>query len=443
MTTSANAGNLDLLTSALLIPNPPVQGPHNPTGKNQYTHVPPKGSKEFEDLLRRYHRITTSRVEVQRILEQEHGIYISDRTVARRWREMGLVGSSKVNERRLLPGKVVQLVAEEMALDPAGRIGQNTMKKQIALRSGIHLTRQTVKDVQKLLDPEAAAARNPTAHQIRRVPLTSDGPNDVWCCDGHDKLTKYGFAIWGMRDKFSRKWLGLWVIPNNRIALVVAYLWLTVVRKSGGIPKQTSSDCGTENTVIYGFANALSAAFIPEDEIDKPAHIFLRSVHHIPIERGWLDLRNDFGHNFPFFWEAGRPIYDETNPTHKELAMWLWPPILQKELDRFCDLANNRRVRKQNDKVLPSGVTPNTAYRFPDRFGGENCLQPVDINIVDEILRDLAPNVVIMTDWGVSPELAARAEQALAELHIAKENMTLTNAWVIFSAILNLIQHDT
>jgi hypothetical protein len=85
-----------------------------------------------------------------------------------------------------------------------------------------------------MYDPAGVAARHPTSRRIRRVPLSSQGPNEVWCCDGHDKLCRYGFAIWGVRDKFSRKWLGLWVLPNNRIGDVVAYLWLSLVHKIGG-----------------------------------------------------------------------------------------------------------------------------------------------------------------------------------------------------------------
>jgi hypothetical protein len=41
-----------------------------------------------------------------------------------------------------------------------------------------------------------------------------------------------------------------------------------------------------------------------------------------------------------------------------------------------------------------------------------------------------------LNDWGVSPELAARAEQALEQLRIDKEGLNMSNAWVIFSAIL-------
>jgi hypothetical protein len=92
----------------------------------------------------------------------------------------------------------------------------------------------TIGQIQKIVDPEGVAGRHPKARRITRTALTSAGPNEVWCCDGHDKLCKYGFAIWGLRDKFSRKWLGLWVLPSNRFGVVVAYLWLSVVRDLGG-----------------------------------------------------------------------------------------------------------------------------------------------------------------------------------------------------------------
>ena len=58
-------------------------------------------------------------------------------------------------------------------------------------------------------------------------------------------------------------------------------------------------------------------AFAIQDGDQKPAHIFLRSVHHIPIERGWLDLRQDFGHNFPHFWYAGSKVYKEDDLKHR------------------------------------------------------------------------------------------------------------------------------
>ena len=83
-------------------------------------------------------------------------------------------------------------------------------------------------------DPEGFRERQPTSRIIRRTLLRSKGPHDEWSADGHDKLVKYGLGIWGVRDKFLGKWLGLWVLPNNRIANAVAYCWLTLVRDLGG-----------------------------------------------------------------------------------------------------------------------------------------------------------------------------------------------------------------
>src|ERR1700742_4696207 len=116
--------------------------------------------------------------------------------------------------------------------------------------------------------------------------------------------------------------------------------------------------------------------------------------------------------------------------------MWLWPPIMQKELDKFVHFANNRRMRKQKDKVLPSGVTPDFAYTFPDQFGGRDCLIPVDRQVVKEILDDMEAEKDALTDWGVPPEFAAAASAAAISLEINIEECSLNNIWWIFAAII-------
>ena len=119
------------------------------------------------------------------------------------------------------------------------------------------------------------------------------------------------------------------------------------------------------------------------------------------------------------------------------LAMWLWPPLMQRELDKFCESANNRRMRKQKDKLLPSGVPPNIAYTFPERFGGEECLQPIDRNIVQEMLDGMQANHDALTDWGVPEDFATRAEAALNRLRVRE--VTMTNVWLVFAGILQLL----
>jgi hypothetical protein len=89
-------------------------------------------------------------------------------------------------------------------------------------------------DTMREMNPEGFALREPTAKRIVRVALVALGPHDEWSCDGHDKLVKFGFPIWGIRDKWCGKWLGLWVVPNNCLKLVIAYLYLSLVAELGG-----------------------------------------------------------------------------------------------------------------------------------------------------------------------------------------------------------------
>ncbi len=66
-----------------------------------------------------------------------------------------------------------------------------------------------------------------------KVPI---GIHDRWSADGHDKLNHIGFPIWAIVDDATGKWLGAWVVPSNRTALIVAYLFLCTVERYGGMP---------------------------------------------------------------------------------------------------------------------------------------------------------------------------------------------------------------
>jgi len=97
------------------------------------------------------------------------------------------------------------------------------------------LSRDYINHEMHVQDPDGFTICEPSAHKkVFRVPLVSLGPHHEWSADGHDKLTKLGFPIWGIRDKWSGKWLGLWVVPNNRLKVTIGYLYLLLVKKLGG-----------------------------------------------------------------------------------------------------------------------------------------------------------------------------------------------------------------
>jgi hypothetical protein len=82
--------------------------------------------------------------------------------------------------------------------------------------------------------PEGFEACHPEACQIKCTGLTSVGIHEEWSGDGHDKLNKMGIGIYGVWDKASGMWLGLWVIPNNCLGEVIGYLYLCLVETFGG-----------------------------------------------------------------------------------------------------------------------------------------------------------------------------------------------------------------
>lgn len=103
--------------------------------------------------------------------------------------------------------------------------------------------------------------------------LVAVGPNAEWSIDGFDKLNSIGFGIYGIRDKWSRKWLHYVVVPSNRYAAAVGVIYLHCVRKYGGaqilsyivlqfinligVPMQTTSDRGSEVRDAFSFQSAL------------------------------------------------------------------------------------------------------------------------------------------------------------------------------------------
>jgi hypothetical protein len=91
-----------------------------------------------------------------------------------------------------------------------------------------------ISDEMHVLEPEAFAGREPTAKKVHRVALVALGPHHQWSGDGHDKLVKIGFPIWGIRDMWTGKWLGLWTVPDNRLKVTIAYLYLSLVAELGG-----------------------------------------------------------------------------------------------------------------------------------------------------------------------------------------------------------------
>ncbi|KAF8903183.1 hypothetical protein CPB84DRAFT_1678207 [Gymnopilus junonius] len=411
----------------------------NKSGKNQYKNCPPRNCPETAKVLRDYHRRgLTNADEIASLFAAEHSELgtLSARSVARRKSDLGLTGSGLTTKNLPLTVKR-QLVLDQMNLDPLSRKGPNTIRENILNKTGTSLTRDFVRDEMRLHDPDGFELREPTAKKVHREQLTALGPHHEWSADGHDKLSTIGFPIWAARDKWGSQWLGLWVLPNNRWKLAIGFLYLNLIYILGGMPFQSTTDCGSETITMFGLAVALREIFfpaVPHEEL--PAHRFLRSVHNITIERGWKRLRLQWGDNIKAFYLAGVAAYNSNDVDQYNLHEWLWPKFIQQDLDALRDEYNNHKTRYDKNKLLPSGVSPNVAMALYPQYGVESYLIPVDRNVILKLMADIGGEDLIRF---VSREFEERAEVVYAFLGCPP--LAADTIWPLFWKMLPFIRN--
>ncbi|KAF8524527.1 hypothetical protein JB92DRAFT_2827010 [Gautieria morchelliformis] len=397
-------------TSVLRLSKPdsdaePADNPYNrnPEGRKQHKDCAP--DERINTLLVEYHRRGHVRgKQISKLLLAEHRIKMRRVTVDRRWSALELKSSGITTSS--LPVTVKQQhVLDQMAQDPTHRQGPKLLVEAIAWEHGIHLTLDYVTSEMHLHDPVGFELR----------------PHHEWSRDGHDKLTKIGFPVWDLRDVWSGQWLGIWVVPNNCLKLAIAYLYLSLVETLGGMPIQTMTDCGMETITVFGMANVLWEYFLPELSTNE----------------------SEAGYNFVFngvtmlkFFGKLAMVYIilQSQSNISELVQWLWPKLIQKELDELWDRFNNHCSRKDRNKVLPSGVSPNEAFALHKEYRAENLLQPVNKGVVRELMVSIGGDDLIRF---VSVEYAVHAQEVYDSLGI--QWLTMFNVWTIFQAMLPLM----
>ncbi|KDQ11750.1 hypothetical protein BOTBODRAFT_176943 [Botryobasidium botryosum FD-172 SS1] len=407
----------------------------NPSGKNGRDPCHPPDA-DLRDILLAYNRRSIfNRDRISKLLQVEHGIKMGAATVGRRLSAFGISASGATTKNMPLQEKR-QLVLDQLGKDTTQMQGVQAIHEGITMDTGVTLTRAYIEKEMKTHADKAFEARKPHHKKPARIPLTSIGTDEELNADGHEKLSPIGFPIWGLREKFSGKWHGLWVVPNNRKMEVIASLYLSLVYELGGMPIQSTTNCSSETGLMYALANALREEFSPHIDIEEvPAHRFLRSVHNILIERGWRLLQIQWGDNVYNEFKRGEgTVYDPGNARHYKLTQWLWPKLIQQELDELKEKFNSHRVRRDHKKVLPSGVSPNEAYLLPHLYGGVRCLQPVDHAVIKELMEAVGGESLVQF---VTPEYAAAAEEVFE--HLGVENLSLQNVWSVFEAMLPLM----
>lgn len=116
------------------------------------------------------------------------------------------------------------------------------------------------------------------------------------------------------------------------------------------------------------------------------------------------------------------------------LARYLWSTVVQLKLDDVRNRLNNHKGRYQKDKYDPSGVAPAISYKLPEKCAGIECIQPVDVAFVEQMMKELGGDDIVRF---VPKGYEGKAQAALAQTTF--ETLSLQNVWTLFEAMLPLM----
>ena len=99
---------------------------------------------------------------------------------------------------------------------------------------------KTVLLILQIIDPAGIAER--IRKRLKQRQYQVAGPNYLWHSDGYDKIKRYGFAIHGCIDGYSKKILWMRVTNTNNKPEVVASYFLDTVIEFNCFPTILRSD---------------------------------------------------------------------------------------------------------------------------------------------------------------------------------------------------------
>lgn len=130
-------------------------------------------------------------------------------------------------------------------------------------------------------------------------------------------------------------------------------------------------------------------------------------------------------------------ISPSLNSFYSELCQWLWPLVLQRQLDLFMEFRNGCRMRKDKQKPGPSGMSRNQAFSLPEQWGGRDCLlkiPPEDLTVIKKLKEELGGDELLSFS---TPEFSICAQKAYDSLDLI--DLTFENVWSVFTAMLPLV----
>lgn len=235
-------------------------------------------------LIQSYFHLSLKYKEIVHILNERHGISLSERQLIRILKKENLFRYKRSADIMT----VVEFILREQRASGALH-GYRWMYQKMKCR-GIDARKEEVRILMGLLDPEGRDIRQ--KHKLKRRLYLSKGPNYIWHLDSYDKLRPYGICINGCIDGFSRKVIWLNAYYTSSDPRVIGGYYLEALEKQGGCPVIVRGDRGTENNSVCNYQR-----FFRRNGNDafhgERSFLYGRSTSNQRIESWWNFLRRE------------------------------------------------------------------------------------------------------------------------------------------------------
>ena len=318
-----------------------------------------------EELIRSYCYGGFKYDEIRELLEKNHDINMSIATLKRQVKAYG--------RKRKKPEYDVNEVREKIRglLDGPGCSGGYRTVWHTLEMQGIRVPRKILQEILKDVDPDGTAERK--AHRLQWRTYHNRGPNDVWHCDGYDKLKPFGFPIHGCIDGWSKKMLWLHVTRSNNSPHNIADYYLDAVQHFGGCPQKLVTDLGTENGIVASIQSFF------RDDVES--HRYVPSPRNQRIEGWWSYFRKSRTNWWMNFFKdlEERGVFNQAIELQSECLWFCFASLLQIDIDQVKEHWNTHYIRRSRHDTV-SG-RPDSLYYLAESNGGvSNLLLPVPEN---------------------------------------------------------------
>ena len=220
------------------------------------------------------------------------------------------------------------------------------MTEIISLKYGVNISKEHVRKALVDIDPEGVSMRKKKI--IERRTYETNGPFDVFHINRNDKLKRFGFAIHGCIDGFSRKLIWLFVSTTNNDPFVVANFYLKAITNLGRAPNTLRMDLGTENV----YCEELQVFFTKNSN----SFLYAASIRNQRIEAFWSRLKKfNLSWWIDFFSDLIKSrVFNPGCQFHREALRFSFLLVIKAQLNDFVRIWNIREIKKSS--TSPGGV---------------------------------------------------------------------------------------